>query len=54
MFLTIYNNLCYKGSQLKESWYNGYDIHRHHIIPKHSGGNEYFLKGYKKGFTFFS
>ena len=38
MFLNIYNNLCQKGCQLKESWIKGSDIHRHHIIPKHSGG----------------
>lgn len=38
MFLAIYNNLCHRGCQLKESWYKGSNIHKHHIIPKHFGG----------------
>lgn len=38
MYSSIYINLCNKGVLLKESWCIGSDIHRHHIIPKHSGG----------------
>jgi hypothetical protein len=38
MFSKVYNNLCRKGCQLKENWYPGSNVHRHHIIPKHAGG----------------
>jgi hypothetical protein len=38
IYSLIYYNLCQSKSQLKESWQPGSNIHRHHIIPKHSGG----------------
>lgn len=37
---TIYSNLCNSRKHLKESWGYGSGLHRHHIIPKHSGGSE--------------
>ena len=38
MFKQIYYNLCKKNSTIKEQWVKGSNLHRHHIIPKHSGG----------------
>ena len=38
IYLRIYNNLCYKKQFLFEKWQKGSGIHRHHIIPRHSGG----------------
>jgi hypothetical protein len=40
MFKQIYYNLCLHRSTIKEQWTKGSDIHKHHIIPKHSGGND--------------
>lgn len=40
MYLSIYNNLCQSKKQLKESWVQGSGLHRHHIIPVHSGGTD--------------
>lgn len=40
MYLSIYNNLCQSKKQLKESWAQGSGLHRHHIIPVHSGGTD--------------
>jgi hypothetical protein len=38
IYSRIYYSLVYKRSQLVENWKQGSGIHRHHIIPKHSGG----------------
>ena len=38
MFKQVYHNLCKKKSTIKEQWVKGSDLHRHHIVPKHSGG----------------
>lgn len=38
MYLSIYNKLCASKKQLKDLWKPGSDLHRHHIIPVHSGG----------------
>lgn len=40
IYSTIYNNLCHKRCQLKESWKRGSNLHRHHIIPRHSNGTD--------------
>lgn len=39
-YLLVYNNLCSSKSQLKESWLPGSGLHRHHILPRHSGGDD--------------
>ena len=38
IYSTIYYNLCNSKSQLKDKWCKGSGLHRHHIIPEHSGG----------------
>lgn len=38
MFKQIYFNLCTSKSTIKEQWQRGSNLHRHHIVPKHSGG----------------
>jgi len=40
MYLSIYYKLCQSKKQLKESWIKGSGLHRHHIIPIHSGGTD--------------
>lgn len=40
MFNQIYFKLCTKKSTIKEQWKKGSDLHRHHILPKHSGGTD--------------
>lgn len=40
IYSNIYNNLCKQKSQLKELWIPGSNLHRHHIIPRHSGGSD--------------
>lgn len=40
MFNQIYYNIVERGRQLKEDWCSGSGLHRHHIIPVHSGGND--------------
>lgn len=40
IYSQIYYKLCNSKSQLKESWVRGSGLHRHHIIPKHSGGKD--------------
>lgn len=40
IYSAIYYSLCQKRSQLKESWHPGSNLHRHHVIPKHSGGTD--------------
>ncbi len=40
IYSRIYYTLCNNRSQLKESWQPGSDLHRHHIIPKHSNGTD--------------
>jgi hypothetical protein len=40
IYSDIYYNLCQSRSQLKESWLPGSNLHRHHIIPKHSNGTD--------------
>lgn len=39
-YLSVYNNLCSSRSQLKEHWTSGSGLHRHHIIPRHMGGED--------------
>lgn len=36
----IYNKLCESRKDLKEQWIPGSGIHRHHILPKHNGGED--------------
>lgn len=40
IYHVIYNNLCIRGKQLKENWIPHSNLHRHHIVPKHSGGTD--------------
>ncbi len=40
IYSSIYYNLCSKKCQLKELYKPGSGLHRHHIIPKHSGGSD--------------
>lgn len=40
IYRTIYNNLCSSRVHLKETWKPGSNLHRHHIVPKHSGGTD--------------
>ena len=40
MYLSVYHNLCQSKKQLKEHWVPGSGLHRHHIIPVHSGGTD--------------
>jgi len=37
---TLYTNICNKGKYLKEAWGYGSGLHRHHIIPRHMGGED--------------
>lgn len=37
---SIYIRLCEKGKTLKETYGPGSGLHKHHIIPKHSGGTD--------------
>lgn len=39
IYTKIYYTLCNNRKQLKESYKRFSGLHRHHIIPKHSGGN---------------
>jgi len=36
---TIYTNLCSKNKSKKHLWKEEY-LHRHHIVPKHTGGSD--------------
>lgn len=40
IYQRIYVNLCVRGKQLKEKYVPGSNLHRHHIIPRHSGGTD--------------
>lgn len=40
IYSRIYYTLCSSKSQLSEHWKTGSGLHRHHIIPKHSGGTD--------------
>lgn len=40
MYLSIYYTLCQSKKQLKEQWLPGSGLHRHHILPVHSGGTD--------------
>lgn len=40
IYHTLYYNLCESKKQLKPFWKPGSGLHRHHIVPVHSGGNE--------------
>jgi hypothetical protein len=40
MYKSIYNNICNRGSQRKSLYRRGSGLHKHHIIPKHSGGKD--------------
>lgn len=40
MYLSIYYTLCQSKKQLKEHWVPGSGLHRHHIVPVHSGGTD--------------
>ena len=39
-YISMYNNLCSTRSQLKEHWTKGSGLHRHHIVPRHMGGED--------------
>lgn len=36
----IYHALCSSRKPLSEKWKHGSGLHRHHIVPKHSGGTD--------------
>lgn len=36
----IYSNICNSRKSMKESWGKNSGLHRHHIIPKHAGGQD--------------
>ena len=38
MYLSVYHNLCNNRKSFSESYKPGSGLHKHHIIPKHSGG----------------
>jgi hypothetical protein len=38
IYSSIYSNLCIRGCQRKSLYGKGSNLHRHHIIPRHSGG----------------
>ena len=40
IYSKIYYTLCQKRKQLINEWVSGSNLHRHHIIPKHSGGTD--------------
>jgi len=40
IYSRIYYSLCHSRSQLVENWKSGSNIHRHHIVPRHSGGTD--------------
>jgi hypothetical protein len=40
MYKQVYYNLCKTKSTFKEEWKPGSNLHRHHIVPKHSGGSD--------------
>lgn len=40
MYKTIYYNLCESRKQVAEQYCPGSGLHKHHIIPKHSGGSD--------------
>jgi len=40
IYTRLYYNLCKNRSQLSEQWKLGSNLHRHHIVPKHSGGTD--------------
>lgn len=40
IYSKIYYNLCSKKCQLKESYKPGSGLHKHHIIPRHTGGSD--------------
>jgi hypothetical protein len=40
IYQRVYKNLCKTRSHLKENWKPQSGLHRHHILPKHSGGKD--------------
>lgn len=36
----LYENICLNGKHRKQDYKRGSGLHKHHIIPKHSGGSE--------------
>lgn len=40
IYSRIYYNLCETRSQYFDLWKQGSGLHRHHILPKHSGGTD--------------
>ena len=40
IYSRIYYNLVQSKSQLSEQWEKGSGLHRHHIVPRHSGGSD--------------
>lgn len=40
IYSSLYYSLCETRRQLKESWGPGSNLHQHHILPKHMGGND--------------
>lgn len=40
IYSRIYHNLCESRRQSERDWKPGSNLHRHHIVPKHSGGDD--------------
>jgi hypothetical protein len=40
MYCNIYKNLCESRKELKELYKPNSELHRHHITPRHSGGDD--------------
>lgn len=40
IYYKVYYNLCIRKSQSINEWFPGSGIHRHHILPRHSGGTD--------------
>lgn len=40
IYTSIYYNLCHRNVHKKETWVPGSGLHRHHIVPKHTGGSD--------------
>lgn len=40
MYLNLYNSLCMKGKSKKSQYKKFSGLHKHHITPKHSGGDD--------------
>jgi hypothetical protein len=40
MYISIYENLCAAGKDRKHLYKKGSNLHKHHIVPRHSGGTD--------------